>query len=182
MLIKSSVIGRVLSLCLIFLSFIGESQLKIFPLSQNAEKIHPTNVWQLHSFESARLLSKSRKQRLRDNDMRGSVVLFNERDDISDVPKHRTELKLHYNHLTPFNPSDTFLIYTPIASSRSNSPYLQRPTKTSNKLLHALFYRQVEAWNSLPPALKSASSLPSFKGGLKNIDLPKFLKASLISL
>jgi hypothetical protein len=29
-----------------------------------------------------------------------------------------------FNHLTPFNPSDAFLIYTPIASSRSNSPYL----------------------------------------------------------
>jgi hypothetical protein len=45
-----------------------------------------------------------------------------------------------FNHLAPFNPSDTFLIYTPIASSRSNSPYLQRPTKASNKLLHTLFY------------------------------------------
>jgi hypothetical protein len=87
-----------------------------------------------------------------------------------------------FNHLTPFIPSDTFLIYTPLASSRSNSPYLQRPTKASNKLLHTLFYRQVEAWNSLPPALKSASSLPSFKRGLNNIDLTKFLKGSVISL
>jgi hypothetical protein len=87
-----------------------------------------------------------------------------------------------FNHLTPFNPSDMFLIYTPIASSRSNSPYLQRPTKASNKLLHTLFFRQVEAWNSLPLALKSASSLPIFKRGLKNIDLSKFLKGSFISL
>jgi hypothetical protein len=84
-----------------------------------------------------------------------------------------------FNYLTPFNPSDAFLIYTPIASSRSNSPYLQRPTKASNKLLQTLFYRQVEAWNSLPPALKSASSHPSFKRGLKNIDLSKFLKGSV---
>jgi hypothetical protein len=87
-----------------------------------------------------------------------------------------------FNHLTPFNPSDMFLIYTPIASSRSNSPNLQRPTKASNKLLHTLFFRQVEAWNSLPPPLKSASSLPIFKRGLKNIDLSKFLKGSFISL
>jgi hypothetical protein len=87
-----------------------------------------------------------------------------------------------FNQLTPFNPNDTFLIYTPIASSRSNSPHLQRRAKASNKLLQTLFYRQVEAWNSLPPALKSASSLPSFKRGLQNIGLSKFLKGSVIYL
>jgi hypothetical protein len=87
-----------------------------------------------------------------------------------------------FNYLTPFNPSDAFLIYTPTESSRSNSPYLQRPTKASSKLLQTLFYRQIEAWNSLPPALQSDSSLPSFKRGLKNINPSKFLKGSVISL
>jgi hypothetical protein len=50
------------------------------------------------------------------------------------------------------------------------------------KLLQTLFYRQDEAWNSLSPVLKSALTLPSFKRGLKNIDLSKFLKGSVISL
>ena len=50
-----------------------------------------------------------------------------------------------FNHLTPFDPGDAFLIYIPIDSSRSSSPYLQKSLKASNKLLHTLFYRQVEA-------------------------------------
>jgi hypothetical protein len=87
-----------------------------------------------------------------------------------------------FNYLTSFNPSDTFLIYTPTASSRSNSPYLQRPNRASNKLLQTLFYRHVEARNSFPAALESTSSLPSFKRGLKNIDLSKFLKGSITPL
>jgi hypothetical protein len=32
-----------------------------------------------------------------------------------------------FNLLTPFDPEDAFLIYTPIESSSSNSPYLQNP-------------------------------------------------------
>jgi hypothetical protein len=87
-----------------------------------------------------------------------------------------------FNYLTLFNPSDAFLICTPIESSRSNSPYLQRPTKASSKLLQRPFYRQVEAWNSLPTALKSGSSFPSFKRGLTSIDLSKFLKGSVTSV
>jgi hypothetical protein len=86
-----------------------------------------------------------------------------------------------FNHLTPFDPDDVFLIYTPIDSSRSSSSYLQKPPKASNKLLHTLFYRQVEAWNSLPADLKYTLSLPSFKRGLKNVDLSKFLKGSILS-
>ena len=83
-----------------------------------------------------------------------------------------------FNNLTPFDPSNVFLIYTPIASSRSKSPYLQKPPKASNKMLHTLFYRQVDAWNLLPDVLKFTSSLPVFKRGLKNVDLSQFLKGS----
>jgi hypothetical protein len=106
--------------------------------------------------------------------------------DLKSLQLHRLRLDSIYflkvfNYLTPFDPSDAFLIYTPIASSRSNSPYLQRPIKASNKLFKTLFYRQVEAWNSFPAALESTASLPSFNG-LQNIDPSKFLKGSVISL
>jgi hypothetical protein len=87
-----------------------------------------------------------------------------------------------FNHLTPFDPEGAFVIYTPIESFRSSSPYLQKPPKASNKLLHVLFYRQVEAWNSLPAELKSTLSLPSFKRGLKNVDLSKFLTLLVSSI
>jgi hypothetical protein len=33
-----------------------------------------------------------------------------------------------FNYITPFNLNNAFIIYTPIASSRSNSPYLQVAT------------------------------------------------------
>ena len=84
-----------------------------------------------------------------------------------------------FNNLTPFDPNDIFTIYTPAASLRSNSPYLQKPTKASNKLLHTLFYRNVDAWNSLPIALRCASSLHLFKSTLKRVDLSRFLKGSV---
>jgi hypothetical protein len=38
-------------------------------------------------------------------------------------------------------------MYTPAALLRSNSPYLQKPTKASNKLLHTLLYRNVDAYS-----------------------------------
>jgi ribonuclease P/MRP protein subunit RPP40 len=85
-----------------------------------------------------------------------------------------------YNHLTPFDPDAVFLIYTPLPSSRANSPYLQKPTKASNKLLHSLFYRNTDAWNALPVALRLTSSLPEFKRGLKIFDLSHFLKGSAL--
>jgi hypothetical protein len=83
-----------------------------------------------------------------------------------------------FNNLTPFNPHEVFLIYTPIASSRSNSPYLLKPICASNKVLSTFFYRSVDAWNALPPSLRSCSSLPAFKRGLKNVDLNRYLKGS----
>jgi hypothetical protein len=83
-----------------------------------------------------------------------------------------------FNNLTPFNPHEVFLIYTPIASSRSNSPYLLKPICASNKVLSTFFYRSVDAWNALPPSLRSSSSLPAFKRGLRNVDLNRYLKGS----
>ena len=83
-----------------------------------------------------------------------------------------------FSNLTPHDPNKVFLIYTPVSSSRSNSPYLQEPVKTTNKFLSILFYRCVEAWNSLPAFLRSSTSLPAFKRGLKSIGLSRFLKAT----
>jgi hypothetical protein len=83
-----------------------------------------------------------------------------------------------FNNLTPFNQHEIFLIYTPIASSRSNSPYLLKPICASNKVLSTFFYRSVDEWNVLPPSLRSSSSLPAFKRGLKNVDLNRYLKGS----
>jgi hypothetical protein len=49
-----------------------------------------------------------------------------------------------FNNLTPFDANEVFLIYTPIASSRSNSPYLLKLAKASNKELSVLFFQCVK--------------------------------------
>jgi hypothetical protein len=85
-----------------------------------------------------------------------------------------------FNELTPFDPNKVFSIHTPVASSRSNLPYLQKPAKASNKSSSMLYYRCVEAWNTLPASLRLSSSLPAFKRGLKTIDLSRFLKGSVV--
>jgi hypothetical protein len=83
-----------------------------------------------------------------------------------------------FNHLTPLDPDEVFIAYQPISSSRS-SPYLQRPTKASNRTLSVLFYRCISAWNNLPGNLRHVSSLPAFKRGLRDVDLSLFLKGSV---
>jgi hypothetical protein len=83
-----------------------------------------------------------------------------------------------FNHLTPLDPDEVFIAYQPISSSRS-SPYLQRPTKASNRILSILFYRCISAWNNLPGNLRHVSSLPGFKRGLRDVDLSLFLKGSV---
>lgn len=89
---------------------------------------------------------------------------------------------IHYykilNNLTPLNPSDYFEIYHPPPSSRSSSSYLSVPRKASTKLLSSLFYRNIKAWNNLPPEIRYASSLFSFKSKLKSTNLNKYLKGS----
>jgi hypothetical protein len=81
--------------------------------------------------------------------------------------------------LTPLNPSHVLFVYSPEARSKSKLPYLHKPAKATNRLLSVLFFRNVDAWNAMPPALRS-SSLPAFKRGFKQIYLPAYLKCSAI--
>ena len=85
------------------------------------------------------------------------------------------------NNLTPFDPKEVLLIYAPLASSRSGSPYFSKPTKATNKTLSLLFYRWVDAWKALPVYLRLSPWLTAFKRGLNNTDLSSFLKGSLFS-
>ena len=82
------------------------------------------------------------------------------------------------NNLSPLNPSNHFLIYVPIASSRSTIPYLQKPQHGSNKLLSSFTYRSVDVWNFLLASIRSLTTLPSFKKALKGVDLTPFLGGS----
>jgi hypothetical protein len=46
---------------------------------------------------------------------------------------------IHYykvvNHLTPCNPNDAFIIYSPDARSMPSLPYLQKPSKATNRFI-----------------------------------------------
>lgn len=60
---------------------------------------------------------------------------------------------------------------------------MQKPAKVTNCYIPYIFYRRVEAWNALSAVMKSTSSLPKVKQGLKNVELKlKFLKGSVSSL
>jgi hypothetical protein len=72
------------------------------------------------------------------------------------------------NHLTPFNPNDIFIVYSPDARSRLKLPYQQKPI------------RSVDAWNALPPTLRSSSSLSAFKRSLEQFDLLPCIKGSAL--
>jgi len=85
-----------------------------------------------------------------------------------------------FNHLTPHNPADFFMIYHPPLSSRSISSYLIKPTKCSNKLESFLSFRSINAWNYIPDYAKSVNSVQSFKKHLKCIDFNKFLFGNAI--
>lgn len=82
------------------------------------------------------------------------------------------------NNLSPIAPCDHFLIHHPIPSSRSSMPYLQKPLRSNSKLSSSFFYRQVDAWNYLPCALKASSSLTSFKSAIKKINFSSFHKGN----
>jgi hypothetical protein len=43
-----------------------------------------------------------------------------------------------------------------------------------------LFFRSVDAWNALPPALRSSSSLSAYKRSLKQFDFSAYLKGSAV--
>jgi hypothetical protein len=82
------------------------------------------------------------------------------------------------NNLTPFDPSEVFSVYTPSSWSRSEMPYLRKPIKATDRLLSTFFFRSIDAWNALPAALRSSSSLAVFKRHLKQFDLSTYLKGS----
>lgn len=83
-----------------------------------------------------------------------------------------------FNNLTSHNADDYFIHYYPPVSSRSASSYLIRPRKCCEKLLSYLSFRSIDAWNDLPPEIKSATSLSCFKTAIKIFDLNKYLKGS----
>ena len=82
------------------------------------------------------------------------------------------------NDMSPIVSSDHFLIHHPILSSRSSMPLLQKPLRCNHALSSSFFFRQVDAWNYLPCALKVLPSLPSFKAALKKVNLSSFLKGN----
>jgi hypothetical protein len=101
--------------------------------------------------------------------------------ELLELRRLRFDLIYYYkvmNHLTPFNPNNVLIVYSPDARSRSSHPYLQKPAKATNRLLSMFFFRSVDAWNALPPALRSSPTLPAFKRGLKQFDLSAYLKGS----
>lgn len=103
--------------------------------------------------------------------------------DLLELRRLRFDLIYYFkvlHNLTPFEPSNVFIIYYPSERSRSELPYLQKPVKATNKFQSTLFYRNVDAWNALPAALRLSSSLPKFKRGLMKADLSLFLKGSAV--
>jgi hypothetical protein len=101
--------------------------------------------------------------------------------DLLELRRLRFDLICYYkvlNNLTPFDPSEVISVYTPSSWSRSEMPYLQKPIEATNRLLSTFFLRSIDAWNVLPAALWSSSSLPVFKRHLKQFDLSIYLKDS----
>jgi ribonuclease P/MRP protein subunit RPP40 len=101
--------------------------------------------------------------------------------ELLELRRLRFDLIYYYkvlHNLTPINPDDVFNTYTPDERCRLNLPYLQKPAKASNRYLSTLFFRNVDAWNTLPIALQQSPSLPAFKRGIKNVDLSQFLKSN----
>jgi hypothetical protein len=101
--------------------------------------------------------------------------------ELLELRRLRFDLIYYYkvlHNLTPINPDDVFNTYTPDERCRPNLPYLQKPAKASNRYLSTLFFRNVDAWNTLPIALQQSPSLPAFKRGIKNVDLSQFLKSN----
>lgn len=72
-----------------------------------------------------------------------------------------------------------FVLHMPPNSARSTFPVLSRPARSSVKLDSTFFYRQTNAWNSLPLTLKSCNSLPIFKRRLLETNLTAFLVGSM---
>jgi hypothetical protein len=78
--------------------------------------------------------------------------------------------------MSPLTPTDYFLIFSPILSTRSITPFLLKPLHTTSKLASSFFYRNVDAWNYLPSNIKLSTSVRSFKSAIKHVDLSVFLR------
>ena len=87
---------------------------------------------------------------------------------------YKQQNKIIHN-LSPLSVSECFTFYNPPAASRTPMPIIQKPRKATQKYLSSFLFRGVDAWNSLPPAIRTLDSLPKFKQALKNIDLTRFL-------
>jgi hypothetical protein len=85
-----------------------------------------------------------------------------------------------FNGMSPITPTDYFLTYNPISSTRSITPSLLKPLHASSQLSSSFFYRSVDAWNYLPPNIKLSTSLKSFKLAIKHVDLSAFLKCQFL--
>jgi hypothetical protein len=85
-----------------------------------------------------------------------------------------------FNNLTPFDPNVVFTMYFPPPILRHNSPIIQKPIRTSNKLCPGIFfYRNIDAWNNLPRDVRLLPTVPSFKRTLKCIDFSAYLRGSI---
>jgi hypothetical protein len=79
------------------------------------------------------------------------------------------------NSLLPGNLKSHFIEYLPKLSSRSSMPYLQQPIKATDKYRSSFFFRNVKAWNVIPPAIRSLPSLGKFKRKILSIDFSSFM-------
>jgi hypothetical protein len=72
-------------------------------------------------------------------------------------------------------PLHSFEFCTPISSSRTPLPVLQKLVKDSAKLFSLFFIRSIDCWNVLLRFLRTASSLSNFKSLQLKTDLSPFL-------
>ena len=90
----------------------------------------------------------------------------------------RVDLTMYYkiiNGLTPLEGAAYFTYYSPIASSRTDSKTLNKPSKGSCKLFNSFFYRAIDCWNSLPFSCRDSASLSLFKSQLTVANCSTFL-------
>jgi hypothetical protein len=102
--------------------------------------------------------------------------------DSLELRRLRFDLIYYYKFIVLKQPQglyDKFLFHVPPQSARSTSPILIKPVRSSAKLDSTFFYRQTNAWNSLPSLLKSCKTLSSFKHGLLKVNLTQFLTGSM---
>ena len=81
------------------------------------------------------------------------------------------------NNMSAISP-DHLPLYDPRSSSRLVPPIIHKPTKINNTVSSQFFYRAIDCWNSLPPEIRNAPTLSSFKLNLNKYSLQKNLKGN----